>query len=31
MLESDYVNHYDSRGESGSDTAEAWFGVRRQL
>jgi putative salt-induced outer membrane protein YdiY len=29
MLESDYLIRYDSRGASGSDTAEAWFGVRR--
>ena len=31
MLESDYVIRYDSRGASGSETAEAWFGVRRQF
>lgn len=30
-LESDYVIRYDSRGASGSETAEAWFGVRRQF
>lgn len=31
MLESDYVIRYDSRGASGSETAEAWFGVRRRF
>jgi hypothetical protein len=31
LLESDYVIRYDSRGASGSETAEAWFGVRRQF
>lgn len=31
MLESDYVIRYDSRGASGSETAEAWFGVRREF
>jgi hypothetical protein len=31
MFESDYVIRYDSRGVSGSETAEAWFGVRRQF
>lgn len=30
-LESDYVIRYDSRGASGSETAEAWLGVRRQF
>ncbi|HEU0307257.1 MAG TPA: DUF481 domain-containing protein [Lysobacter sp.] len=31
MFESDYVIRYDSRGASGSETAEAWFGVRRRF
>ncbi|HEV8693401.1 MAG TPA: DUF481 domain-containing protein [Lysobacter sp.] len=31
MLETDYVIRYDSQGASGSDTAEAWFGVRRRF
>ena len=30
-LETDYVIRYDSRGASGTDTAEAWLGVRRQF
>lgn len=30
-LETDYVIRYDSRGASGSDTAEAWLGIRRQF
>lgn len=29
QLETDYVIRYDSLGASGSDTAEAWLGVRR--
>lgn len=31
MLETDYVTRYDSRGTSGTDTAEAWLGVRREF
>lgn len=30
-LETDYVIRYDSQGASGSETAEAWFGIRREL
>lgn len=30
-LESDYVIRYDSQGASGTDTAEAWLGVRRRF
>ncbi len=30
-LETDYVIRYDSQGASGSDTAEAWLGLRRRF
>lgn len=30
-LETDYVIRYDSQGASGSETAEAWLGVRREF
>jgi hypothetical protein len=29
-IESDYVIRYDSLGASGTDTAEAWLGIRRR-
>lgn len=31
MLETDYVIRYDSRGASGSETSEAWMGIRREF
>jgi hypothetical protein len=30
-LETDYVIRYDSQGASGTDTAEAWLGLRRRF